>query len=74
MERVASPNGPNKETKRKLSPIRILDKAQVEQVIHRIGKESVNQALSFSAQSLKLKEQKFDKSRNGAAHNQTKPN
>ena len=33
-------NGLNRESKRKLSPLRILDKVQVEQAIHRIGKEA----------------------------------
>ena len=51
----------NRETKRKLSPLRILDKAQVEQVIHRIGKE----AQSSLAQNAGLKDKvpKGDKAR-----------
>nr|POF05185.1 hypothetical protein CFP56_05785 [Quercus suber] len=68
MERAAGSSGPNREIKRKLSPLRILDRAQVEEVIHRIGKESVNQAQVISAQGLKLKENKMGKARNGAAH------
>ena len=54
-------NGLSRESKRKLSPLRILDKAQVEQVIDRIGKE----AHSSSAQSLsfKVKDSKGDKAR-----------
>ena len=40
MEKDDGSNGLNRETKKKLSPLRILDKAQVEQVIHRIGKEA----------------------------------
>ena len=40
VEKNDGSNGLNRETKRKLSPLRILEKAQVEQVIHRIGKEA----------------------------------
>ena len=61
MEKDDGSNGLNRETKKKLSPLRILDKAQVEQVIHRIGKE----AQSGSAQSAGLKDKvpKGDKAR-----------
>ena len=52
MEKDDGSNGLNRETKKKLSPLRILDKAQVEQVIHRIGKE----VQSGSAQSAGLKD------------------
>lgn len=68
------PSGLTRETKRKLSPLRILDKAQVDQAVQKIGKEGVNQAQSISAQSLELKELKLDKGRNGLAHNQRKTN
>ena len=61
MERADGPKGPNRETKRKLSTLRILDKAQVEQVIHRIGKEAhSSSALSLS---FKVKDSKGDKVR-----------
>lgn len=54
-------SGLNRKTKRKLSPLRSLDKAQVEQAVQRIGKEGVNQAQSCSTQSPKFKEPKMDK-------------
>ena len=40
VEKPEDSNGLNKEAKRKLAPLRILEKAQVEQAIHRIGKEA----------------------------------
>ena len=40
MEKTEDSNGLNREAKRKLAPLRILEKAQVEQVLHRIGKEA----------------------------------
>ena len=40
VEKTKDSNGLNREAKRKLALLRVLDKAQVEQVLHRIGKEA----------------------------------
>ncbi|KAF3968250.1 hypothetical protein CMV_007836 [Castanea mollissima] len=74
MEKASGPIRPNRETKRKLSPLRILDKAQVEQVVQKLGKEAIIQAQPNSAQNLKLKEPKFDAAHNALALCQRKPN
>nr|POE89423.1 hypothetical protein CFP56_01780 [Quercus suber] len=42
--RIGSPNGPSREAKRKLSPLRILEKAQVSKVIQSLRVEPVRQA------------------------------
>nr|XP_023902463.1 uncharacterized protein LOC112014276 [Quercus suber]POF27029.1 uncharacterized protein CFP56_40394 [Quercus suber] len=61
VEKEDGPSGLNKETKRKLSPVRFLEKARLEQVIHRIGIEA--QPNSAHSLNLKGKEPKFDKAR-----------
>nr|POE97322.1 hypothetical protein CFP56_74350 [Quercus suber] len=65
VEKVDGSSGLNRETKRKLSPVRILEKAQVEQVIHRIGKEAQTSLAHVLSLSLKGKESKLkvDKAR-----------
>ena len=40
MEMTEDSNGLSREAKKKLAPLRILEKAQVEQVLHRIGKKA----------------------------------
>ena len=40
VEKPEDSNRLNREAKRKLAPLRILEKAQVEQALHRIGKEA----------------------------------
>uniref|UniRef100_A0A7N2KY10 DUF4283 domain-containing protein n=1 Tax=Quercus lobata TaxID=97700 RepID=A0A7N2KY10_QUELO len=59
VEKIDGSNGLNRETKRKLSPLRILEKAQVEQVLHRIGKEA--QVGSAHNAGMKTKAPKSDK-------------
>lgn len=68
------PSGPPRESKRKLSPIRLVDKAQLEKSIQRIGPRLTTEMQPSMSLSRSLSEPKFILTRAASAQAILKPN
>nr|POE93986.1 hypothetical protein CFP56_35784 [Quercus suber] len=73
-DRIDKPSRPPRESKRKLSPIRLVDKAQLERFIQRIGSGPTSEVQFGLAQNPSLSEPIFSLTRAATAQALLKPN